>query len=84
MIIHFRQLIAASVMLLAQSSFATSIFINEFHYDNAGTDVGEGVEIVAPAGTDLSGYQISLYNGTNGSVYEDIILDGITKITHTS
>jgi uncharacterized protein len=40
------------------------IFISEFHYDNAGTDVGEFVEITAPAGTDLSGWSIVRYNGS--------------------
>ncbi len=42
------------------------IFISEFHYDNASTDVGEFVEITAPAGTDLSGWSIVRYNGTPG------------------
>ena len=40
------------------------IFISELHYDNAGTDEGEFVEITAPAGTDLSGWSIQRYNGT--------------------
>jgi VCBS repeat-containing protein len=41
----------------------TAVFINEFHYDDAGGDSGEGVEIAGPAGTDLSGYKLVLYNG---------------------
>jgi predicted extracellular nuclease len=41
----------------------TSVFINEFHYDNAGTDAGEAVEIIAPVGTSLSGWKLVLYNG---------------------
>src|SRR6478735_2496848 len=40
-----------------------NVWINEFHYDNAGTDAGEAVEIAGKAGTDLSGYQLVLYNG---------------------
>jgi predicted extracellular nuclease len=40
-------------------------FINEFHYDNSGTDSAEGVEIAGPAGTSLSGWTLVLYNGTN-------------------
>ena len=32
-----------------------SVFINEVHYDNDGTDTGEAIEIAGPAGTDLSG-----------------------------
>ncbi len=35
---------------------ASTIFINEIHYDNTGGDAGEGVEIAGPAGTDLSGW----------------------------
>lgn len=42
-----------------------SIFINEFHYDNASTDTGEFIEIAGPAGTNLSGYSIVLYNGAS-------------------
>ena len=44
---------------------ASNVFINEFHYDNSGTDAGEFVEIAAPAGTDLTGWKIVLYNGTS-------------------
>ncbi|WP_164975673.1 Calx-beta domain-containing protein [Sphingobium fluviale] len=40
-------------------------FINEFHYDNTGTDVGEFIEIAGLAGTDLSQYSIVRYNGTS-------------------
>ena len=46
---------------------STSVWINEFHYDNAGGDVAEGVEIAGEAGTDLSGYSIVLYNGSSSS-----------------
>lgn len=40
-----------------------AVFINEFHYDNVGTDTGEFIEIAATAGTDLTGWSIVLYNG---------------------
>jgi hypothetical protein len=39
-------------LVLTTCSTASVVFINEIHYDNTGTDVGEGVEI---AGTDLTG-----------------------------
>jgi hypothetical protein len=45
------------------------VFINEIHYDNAGTDVGEGVEIAGTAGTDLTGWSIIPYNGNGGVSY---------------
>jgi hypothetical protein len=41
----------------------TTVFINELHYDNVGVDVNQGVEIAGPAGTDLNGWDIALYNG---------------------
>ena len=55
-------------------------FINEFHYDNIGGDVGEFIEIAAPAGFDLTGWSLVLYNGSNGSVYNTISLTGISVL----
>ena len=52
------------------------IFINEIHYDNTGADVNEFIEIAGTAGTDLSQYQIVLYNGANGAPYNTLILNG--------
>ncbi|HEX6693756.1 MAG TPA: DNA/RNA non-specific endonuclease [Longimicrobiales bacterium] len=43
--------------------------INEFHYDNVSTDVGEGVEIEGAAGLSLDGWKLVLYNGNNGADY---------------
>ncbi len=49
---------------------AQLIWVNEFHYDNSGTDVGEFVELVAPASfTDLSSVTLSLYRGSDGAAY---------------
>jgi uncharacterized protein len=45
------------------------VFINEIHYDNTGTDAGEAIEIFGPAGTDLTGWSIVRYNGSNGQAY---------------
>ena len=55
-----------------------AIFINELHYDNDGGDMGEAVEVAGPAGTDLSGWSVALYNGTESqrSVYGTIDLSG--------
>lgn len=55
---------------------AQSVFINEIHYDNDGTDSGEGWEISGPAGTDLSCYDILLYNGNGGTIYNTTSLTG--------
>lgn len=40
-----------------------TVFINEIHYDNNSTDTGEFIEVAGPAGTDLTGWSIVLYNG---------------------
>ena len=52
------------------------VFINEIHYDNAGRDRDEGVEIAAPAGTLLDGWQLAFYDGRSGKSYATIDLDG--------
>lgn len=54
----------------------TTVFINEIHYDNNGGDLNEGVEIAGPAGTDLTGWSIVLYNGSNGQSYNTVNLTG--------
>ncbi|MBC2607151.1 lamin tail domain-containing protein [Pelagicoccus albus] len=63
--------LATTIAALATMGQATAqtTFINEIHYDNASTDVGEAIEIAGPAGIDLSGWSLVLYNGSNGSTY---------------
>lgn len=53
------------------------IFINEIHYDNTGTDVGEFIEIAGTAGINLANYQLVLYNGTGGAPYSTVVLSGV-------
>ena len=53
------------------------VWINEFHYDNTGGDVGEFIEVAGFAGTDLSAYTLVLYNGSNGFSYNTITLSGV-------
>lgn len=43
--------------------------INELHYDNESTDVGEFVELRVAAGQDASGLSLVFYNGANGTAY---------------
>ena len=50
--------LAASVAVVGLPGFAaaaapTTPFISEIHYDNAGTDTGEFVEVEFPAGTSI-------------------------------
>jgi len=56
---------------------AGAVFINEFHYDDAGTDAGEAIELAGPAGTSLAGWTLVLYNGGNGASYQTIALSGV-------
>src|SRR5262245_15021416 len=53
-----------------------TVFINEIHYDNTGTDANEFVEIAGPAGTNLADYSIVLYNGAGGASYDTRTLSG--------
>ena len=60
----------------AQEAAGTT-FISEIHYDNDGTDEGEFVEVTAPAGTDLTGWSIVLYNGNDSEAYDADTFNGI-------
>ena len=74
-------LVVGAFLAVAASSAAQAqeVFINEIHYDNAGADVGEFVEVAGPAGTDLTGWAVALYNGSNGEVYEPVGLSGVIE-----
>lgn len=73
----FTTLLALTFISAASAQVVgVDIFINEIHYDNAGADVGEGVEIAGPAGTDLSTYTITPYNGNGGVSYSAFALSG--------
>ena len=52
------------------------VYISEIHYDNTGTDTGEMVEVAGPAGADLTGWSIVLYNGNGGVTYGTLSLSG--------
>lgn len=53
-----------------------TVFVNEVHYDNVGTDAGEAIEIAGPAGSDLTGWSVVLYNGSGGAPYDTRALIG--------
>ena len=72
-----RQTLASDPFTVSAEGGGSVVFINEIHYDNANSDVNEGIEIAATAGTDLSGWTIELYNGNGGEIYDTINLDGI-------
>ena len=68
--------VTTTAWLAAPAVAQTTVFINEIHYDNTGTDVGEAIEVAGPAGTDLSGWSLVLYNGSNSQPYNTIDLSG--------
>jgi VCBS repeat-containing protein len=53
-----------------------NVWINEFHYDNAGTDANEFIEVAGLAGTNLTGWSLVLYNGNGGASYSTLSLSG--------
>ncbi|MGL6211147.1 MAG: ExeM/NucH family extracellular endonuclease, partial [Paracoccaceae bacterium] len=55
--------------------------LNEFHYDNAGTDTGEFIEVRTTAGGDASGLVVELYNGNGGAVYGSLTTASATVTT---
>lgn len=75
---HF-PLITSTICLLSLTQFCLALpqYINEFHYDNTGADQFEYVEIAGVAGTDLSGWRLDFYNGTNGTIYSSWALSGL-------
>src|SRR5512138_765498 len=65
-------IVVLAVALVAAPATAQTVFINEIHYDNTGTDVGEAVEVAGPAGTSLAGWSIVPYNGNGGGTYTPV------------
>ena len=53
----------ASARASLSSSTPSPVRFSEIHYDNVGTDVQEAIEVSGPAGTDLTGWTVVLYNG---------------------
>ena len=58
-----------------------AVRMSEIHYDNFGTDVAEAVEVEGPAGTDVTGWKVILYNGNGGLQYAEFVLDGLIPAT---
>ncbi len=77
---RLKPLSVLGILPIALPAAAQAFWINEFHYDNSGTDVGEFVEIVAPSDfTALATVRLTLYNGGDGSPYgTSHLLSGFT------
>ncbi|HEX6060220.1 MAG TPA: DNA/RNA non-specific endonuclease [Gemmatimonadaceae bacterium] len=63
------------------ATLAPAVRLAEVHYDNDGTDAGEAIEISGPAGADLGGWSVVLYNGANGAAYSTRALSGSIPAT---
>jgi len=78
--------LSATTLLVGPASAVPSptpaVFVNETHYDNAGTDAGEFVEIANPTGRDLTGWSVVLYNG--GSKPDAAIVDDTDPLAGTA
>lgn len=59
-----------------------SVFINEIHYDNKGSDIDELIELAVVLGTDLTDWRLDFYNGSNGKIYSSILLNGTESINN--
>lgn len=55
-------------------------WINEIHYDNASSDVNEGVEVVIenPGDYTLENFTLTLYNGADSALYKSETLNNFT------
>lgn len=68
---------------------SNAVRINEFHYDNAGTDVNEFVEIritgnLGSQPSNLSQYTVALYNGSDQTSYLTETLDNLIQTCDAS
>ena len=77
----FEPTISAAPNLTIGTVSLPSVRIAEFHYDNTGTDAGEAIEISGPAGTDVTGWSVVLYNGNGGVTYGTRVLSGAFPAT---
>jgi len=71
-------LILITLTILPFASYASIIFINEIHYDNAGADQDEFVELAGTAGLRLIDWSLVFYNGSNGRVYKTINISDVS------
>jgi hypothetical protein len=65
------RILAAAAAALVASTANGNVLVNEFHYDNDGTDSGEFLEIVSTVGQDISLIDVYLYNGADQQLYSD-------------
>lgn len=62
-------LVGSLVVGLATGMANADALLNEFHYDNASSDVGEFIEVVLTGATAAADVDVYLYNGSDNEVY---------------
>jgi hypothetical protein len=70
--------------LLLLAAICTGSFaqqITEIHYDNTGADANERIEITVPTGTNITGWNVILYNGAGGVSYNTTLVSSGTLTT---
>lgn len=60
---------ALTVVIGMATASRADVFLNEFHYDNVGGDVGEFIEIVTTNNETAADITVDRYNGNDGDVY---------------
>ena len=76
----------SNTMTLTPGSAINDAWINEFHYDNTGADVGEFVEVFVGSGFQAGSFnaellRIDLYNGGDGASYQNSDISGTVAAT---
>jgi len=66
-----------AIQLTIEATTTADVRIVELHYDNDGTDTGEGFKVIGPAGTSLAGWSVVFYNGNGGASYGTVNLSGL-------
>ncbi len=65
------------MMWIFYSATAQDVFVNEIRANDASTDDAEFIELIGPAGTDISGWQLVHVNGSGGeAIFEFIFPPG--------
>src|SRR5690242_3004601 len=70
-----RFLLACFSLVASSLAAAQGVRFSELHYDDIGVDEGERIEIAGPAGTDLTGWSVVLYD-VAGASYNTRVLSG--------
>jgi hypothetical protein len=83
------RLLLTLLLLYVVNGSAQQVYLNEIRTNDESTDDGEFIELIGPAGTDLSNWMIEHYNGSGGELIFSYIIpegttipdDGVTDIT---